>query len=624
MAQAIQTPHQEGKPWLSFLFFVSLLICTSAWSSTLADTPAWRALLHFPKHATRSLIEDSTFFISPQGRTDPYAELIASVQAFSQPPSISGDASPQCRWIGRYRWLQRHAPDLAKNFVPQDCPAWQELISRVNPHSATLVFPDGYLNSPASMFGHTLLRIDQTPAQPLRSFAVNYAAQTQEDNGIIYAFNGLSGRYKGYYSFMPYPEKLQEYQFSEQRDIWEYALKLTPEETETIVAHIWDLQNIYTPYYFLDRNCSYQLLALIEVAKPELDLLNGWGVSVMPIDTIRRLQGANLLGASHLRPSQATQINHKLAQLSDAEIALIQQLGDPESSLDHIDWPRDNTRLVRVLDTATEYLQWQRSRQNISLEQYRSRFLFLLSQRSRHRNIPTDSAPPTSANKHDPLEGHGTHKLSTALIQQGVRHELGLSFRPAFHDIRERAQGYRPGAGISFLEVQARWSHEYNTLKVDALDLLKIESLAPRNALLKPYSWRINLGAKRTDPLDPNRPLHPFLAAGAGPTYSFDHGRWLTFASAQAQVAQDRTTRQTMSDLGWQLGAQWRPNPQHSLTLTTHDWLTSSTMSQTDHILQIDWAYYPSKDQSLQLQRKASLGKSDKTPMHTLAWSWFY
>lgn len=625
MNQAIRTPAKEGKPWLSFLFFVCFCIWLPlARGADLGDSHAWRAMLHFSKHASQSLIDDPAFFLSPHGRTNPTAELAATIEAFSQKPTVLGDDSPQCRFLGRYRWLQRHAPEIAKNFVAQDCPEWEKLIARVKPHSVTLVFPDGYLNSPASMFGHTLLRIDQATPQPLRSFAVNYAAQTNEENGIAYAFHGLTGSYKGYYSLMPYPEKLQEYQFGEQRDIWEYQIKLSPTESEAILEHIWELQGIYAKYYFLDRNCSYQLLALIEAVRPDLDLLNGWGPSVIPIDTVRRLENASLVGESNLRPSQATQINQKLNLLSDAEIEIVQSLGNPNINANDVELPADIAKRAVILDTATDYLQWERSRQNISLEQYRLRFLNLLSQRSQIQNIKSSASKADATDSNDPTQGHGTKRFSASAIQQGATRAVGLSYRPAFHDMRDRENGYRLGAGISFLEVNVRLDSHQEKLKVDTFDLLKIESLAPRNALLKPYSWRVNVGAKRSDPLDMNSPLQTFVSVGAGPTYRLNQGQWLIFATTEALLSKDRVANKTFTDVGWRLGTQWRPNAQVSLTLTAHDWVNTTPYTKADRLTQLDFAYYLSKDQSIQLQRKASFGKSEKTSIHSLTWNWFY
>ncbi|MBA2490645.1 MAG: DUF4105 domain-containing protein [Gammaproteobacteria bacterium] len=50
------------------------------------------------------------------------------------------------------------------------------------------------------MYGHTLLRIDPPAhrgATTLASYALNFAAQTNESNGLMFAVKGLTGFYKG-------------------------------------------------------------------------------------------------------------------------------------------------------------------------------------------------------------------------------------------------------------------------------------------------------------------------------------------------------------------------------------------------------------------------------------------
>jgi len=58
----------------------------------------------------------------------------------------------------------------------------------------------------------------------LLSFAVNYAARTDETNGFAYAIKGVFGFYPGYYSLLPYYVKVREYNDLERRDVWEYPL----------------------------------------------------------------------------------------------------------------------------------------------------------------------------------------------------------------------------------------------------------------------------------------------------------------------------------------------------------------------------------------------------------------
>ena len=86
----------------------------------------WQVLLHYkPAHTGfKSLIDDTRLFLSPDGKTDPKAELEATIKALFQsdaklvpeePASevlIGGsnrenDAHPKCRFIARYEWLKQ-------------------------------------------------------------------------------------------------------------------------------------------------------------------------------------------------------------------------------------------------------------------------------------------------------------------------------------------------------------------------------------------------------------------------------------------------------------------------------------------------------------------------------------
>jgi len=106
-----------------------------------------------------------------------------------------------------------------------------------------MVFPTAHINSPASMYGHTFLRVSSNHDTPLISNAINFAAKTNDTNGLIFAYKGLFGEYEGRYSILPYYEKIKEYNNLEQRDIWEYDLDLTQEEINRLVLHTFELKD---------------------------------------------------------------------------------------------------------------------------------------------------------------------------------------------------------------------------------------------------------------------------------------------------------------------------------------------------------------------------------------------
>ncbi len=76
----------------------------------------------------------------------------------------------------------------------------------MNPQGITLVFPSAFMNNPASMFGHTFLRVDQkgqTEQTRILAYTINYAADVPPDEGPAYPIKGIFGLYKGQFSTPP-------------------------------------------------------------------------------------------------------------------------------------------------------------------------------------------------------------------------------------------------------------------------------------------------------------------------------------------------------------------------------------------------------------------------------------
>ena len=120
------------------------------------------------------------------------------------------------------------------------------------------------------------------------NFAVNYAAlvDLENENSIKYVFMGIFGGYIGKFSLNRYYLKIAEYNEIENRDIWEYELNLKPEEIKKLYLHLWELQSTYFNYFYFKENCSYHLLSLLEIARPELNLQDDYYFWATPAETI--------------------------------------------------------------------------------------------------------------------------------------------------------------------------------------------------------------------------------------------------------------------------------------------------------------------------------------------------
>jgi len=249
----------------------------------LSESIYWHTLLHMPTDTSE--IDDPRFFLSPDGKTDAKAELIATINALIKDTRIDDNATA-CRFPARSFWLEKEL-GLKPKLRPK-CEAFNKQMKKIDPHSVSLIFPAAYISSPASMFGHTFLRIDSSYNSKMLSYAINYAANANPDteNALVFTIKGLFGGYDGEYSLLPYYEKIKEYRDSEERDIWEYNLNLSQKQIEQMMRHIWEIENTYSWYYFFTENCSYNMLWLIEVANPEINLRKYFTYQVIPPETV--------------------------------------------------------------------------------------------------------------------------------------------------------------------------------------------------------------------------------------------------------------------------------------------------------------------------------------------------
>ena len=182
----------------------------------------WAKLLHYRNGISE--IDSTNFFISNNGKEDLKEELFETINSLE-----TGTNNVLCRFPLRVEWLKENIPTLEEKIVPYSCEELDKFLELTDVKYVTMVFPTAHINSPASMYGHTFLKVGSDKETPLISNAINYAAKTDEKNGLIFAYNGLFGGYEGRYSIMPYYEKIKEYNNLEQRDVWEYDLNLSQE-----------------------------------------------------------------------------------------------------------------------------------------------------------------------------------------------------------------------------------------------------------------------------------------------------------------------------------------------------------------------------------------------------------
>ena len=496
----------------------------------------WRILLHYrPGIAgSRSLVDDPRFFLAPSGKTDPAAEMLATLDGLFDNVA---EAPAFCRFPARYSWLAKTLEiDPTRIPRPPPCPEVDNILRAIDGQSVQMVFASGYVNSPASMFGHTFLRIDSRLKSPLLSFAVNYAARTDPaDGGLTFTAKGMLGGYQGYYSVMPYYDKVREYSNIDQRDLWEYSLNLTPDEVRRMLLHLIDLKDISTDYFFLDENCSYELLFLVDAARPEARLTETmdryW---VIPMDTVRAVLGAGLVDNLAWRPSRALQIRHARSLLSEREGELARSIADGEVPAGTVlSGPASDEAKARTLDLAAMLSQYRIAKKQMEHNVFQERFHAILSARTRLGAVEEVAKPLPVPDP--PEDGHRSARARIGGGWRGSEGFLEAGIRPAYHDYTDPPEGYTQGALIEFLSGAVRWYPESDRVRLSQLDLIRIESLDPFDLIFRKKSWKVRMGFQTRDFTEEKDGLVTFAEAGIGGTIRLG-GNVVAYLLAEAEV----------------------------------------------------------------------------------------
>lgn len=466
----------------------------------LHTNAVWRNLLHYKStwRGMISLVDDPRFFHAPDGRTNPRAELAATLRAFYAPPGTNLQEHALCRFPARYAWL-RDQLALDPTALPMEaCEPFEKVRRYLAVSSVTMVFPSAYMNGPASMFGHTLLVFDTAGKNRLLARAVSYAARTDESIGPLFAFAGIAGLYPGYYAVQPYYDKVEQYTDIGHRDVWEYELDFSPAEVDFMLRHAWELQNIWSRYFFFDENCAYNLYFFLDVARPDLRLSDSKRWFVIPIDTVKAIAQHGLVREVAYRPSQTTRIGHLAAALPPGarQLALDVAHGrQPAAAVTNSPLPA--TQQTAVLELAAAYTQYRYTESLLPREQYGPLLMDVLRVRSRLGLLPDDLATVPTPPRPD--QGHAPLRLSAGAGLRDQDAFVSLRGRIAYHALLDNDTGYEPGSEIQFLGTEARYIPEQDRTRLERLDVVQVTAMSPRDAFFRPASWKFCAGLEQAD-----------------------------------------------------------------------------------------------------------------------------
>ena len=554
----------------------------------LSTESAWKKLLHYQKNGNQwvSLATNQEFFVSARGKTEPLEELNKTLSLLL---SSETTESIQCQFPARTKWLRTK---LNLELPKISCTKLEQWINQFNTNTLTINFAANYLDSPASIFGHTFLQVPHAKFNnQLLSYSFNYAADVAgSENGIAYLFNGLVGNFPNKVDTIAYHRRLKTYSEIEGRDIWQYPLNLTPNEIETIVLHLWEIKDNVFDYFFLDENCSYQTLAVINVAKPKLDLTDDFVLYAIPADTLKVLKANELLGTAVYVESKDKRIEKMMHALTQRERELVFDIVNRKIKFDsRLLSQFSNASLTKVVDAVYEYTSVRISRGEIIAEQNEELISALLVWKQNNKSIPKQ---PAENAEYEPTIGHNSKRVSIAGGYSDNGNFLNIEYRGAFHDYLDPIIGYDKGLGLSLFDIEYKiHSSSHGTLT--RFELINISSRAAPGYLSSNDSWKFRVTREQKS-LDNIKPLVNSLEYQRGQSYDL----WGQQLSYFVGISADNS-KYLDNDFGVEMQAQveiGKQSPSFSYLFSyQYGKFVSGSSSQRDRV-ELSTAFFPHRN----------------------------
>ncbi len=480
----------------------------------LSRRTAWQRLGHWRPDllfGVTSQADGPNFFLAANGETDPQAELDATLRGFfaTLPAETADVQHPICQFPARFRWLDEQLHfDRARLAVPA-CPRYDEFRTQTDAASLSFVFSSYYLNNPASVFGHTFVRIvkrgkpGDVEHHELLDRAIEFSATVDTQNALIYGFKGIFGMFPGTFRNVPYYFKVRQYNDFEARDIYEYELSFTPAEVEMFVAHLWELGSTFFDYFYVSENCSYHLLGALEVVRPSLELLREMHWPVIPADTIKALYANDLVGAVKFRPSLRRIFRTRIAGMPESDRDLVEELGANGAAPVPADLPPE--RKIRAFDAAQDLVDILHAKKlTYEVDSEPARRKQQLLERRAEVLVPSEDLAVAVPWRSMPQLGHHSRRAGVGFaIDDGGAQAYQLDARLALHDLADPVAGYPELSQLEFFPIRARVrldnAGEGDRFQLDSVSLVRIVSLTPQDRFDRKLSWKVDLGMIRLD-----------------------------------------------------------------------------------------------------------------------------
>ena len=454
------------------------------------NSKTWRRLLFFENGKFKAYHHE-WFYLSE--RVSLAKEWELSLDAIRTKKNIGREKILfACAFPARYSYIQKYHPE----FVNEKCPSFSEWEKELAVKDIYLVYASSYVSNPASMFGHSFLRLSRggvSRSSALNDYSVGFMALTNNnDSSFSYAIKGITGGYVGNYEVKPFYMNVGLYQSAEDRDLWQYKLNLSQSQVNFFVKILWELsQNTGFSYYFFDENCSSQLLKTLQIVDEDFNFFEGRHfIFAHPIETIKWAKASVVEKDELFYPAINKVLRKRLREMSGDERASYQKLKR------NIDGVKDESS-IRVLDALIDFYKFESYRKNSNLKKNEQEIMNAILKRRAALKVVSEKFEYIANKSEEPILFHDPNSLSLGISQVGDDLVGNFDFKLGYHGLTDGSRGHDGFSFIDYLGVKTTFDQD--SLKLREVNFVEINSLAPFLLESQTYSWNFKMDFMRRD-----------------------------------------------------------------------------------------------------------------------------
>ncbi len=513
------------KQFLFLVLFVSSLIDADMNKKIdleqLSHDRTWLHLLYYDQEKKKSEILSDDYFLSEAGAIDPLAELQATVEGYSQDFDTNSSEHPRCRFPARYMWLNSKIELDDYHIVDSRCENLAKSLEKTSIDSISLMYVSGYLENPASSFGHSFLKLNKkgisNTSTDLFDLAISYGADVPNNENIfLYMYRGLFGKYSARFTDKYFYSQDLVYSSTEFRDIWEYELKLPAEKVLFFQLHVWEILNKKFNYLFLNKNCGYEVTKMVELVL-DTDIATGTDLWFAPIETFHKLSDEHKDKIKEIiyHPSEQKKIYQKYYALSieqqEAAASLVKNNITTEKGKYQ---DLDDAQKIEVIDFVIAYYTYllTKERDNKEYEELKRKALllrFMLPVKREKETIFTGTVVPNQNDRPSML----FLNYNTSESEKNY-----FSFGYAPYTVQSLGTNNLRGNELTVLKTEIGlldrklFLEEFTLISIKNFDRYSIPIEGDSR-----YTWKLDIGVKNQTI---NNGYDFYLSGGVGKTYS--------------------------------------------------------------------------------------------------------